>query len=56
VPDEAVTLEYLAGNVRIVGDPEDVARKIGALHAGIGATAAVWPLHVRPTGAITAPV
>jgi len=56
VPDEAVTLEHLPDNVWIVGDPENVARKIGALHVGVGATAAVWPLHVRPTGAITAPV
>jgi alkanesulfonate monooxygenase SsuD/methylene tetrahydromethanopterin reductase-like flavin-dependent oxidoreductase (luciferase family) len=47
--DEAVTLEYLADNVWIVGDPDEVARKLRSLYADVGgfgvllAMAHDWP-------------
>ena len=47
--DEEVTLEYLADNVWIVGDPDECARRISALQAEVGgfgtllAMAHDWP-------------
>jgi len=36
VPDEAVTLEYLYENIWIVGDVEEVTRKLHRLHQDVG--------------------
>lgn len=36
MPDEAVTLEYLCENVWIVGDVDEVTRKLKALYADVG--------------------
>jgi alkanesulfonate monooxygenase SsuD/methylene tetrahydromethanopterin reductase-like flavin-dependent oxidoreductase (luciferase family) len=49
MPDSAVTLEYLADNVWLVGSPETVARQIRELHAAVGGFGALligatdWP-------------
>ena len=49
MPDEAVTPEYLLDNHWIVGDPDEVARKIRALYEAVGgfgsllAIAHDWP-------------
>jgi alkanesulfonate monooxygenase SsuD/methylene tetrahydromethanopterin reductase-like flavin-dependent oxidoreductase (luciferase family) len=44
MPDEAITLEYLADNVWIVGDPDDVARQIRGLYEEVGGFGAVLAL------------
>jgi alkanesulfonate monooxygenase SsuD/methylene tetrahydromethanopterin reductase-like flavin-dependent oxidoreductase (luciferase family) len=49
MPDERVTLEYLADEIWVVGSPETVARKIRALYEDVGgfgvllAIAHDWP-------------
>ena len=47
--DDAITLEYLLDNVWVVGDPDECARRIRALHEAVGgfgyllAIAHDWP-------------
>ena len=36
MPDEAVTVDYIADNVWIVGSAEDVAEKLAKLHGDVG--------------------
>jgi alkanesulfonate monooxygenase SsuD/methylene tetrahydromethanopterin reductase-like flavin-dependent oxidoreductase (luciferase family) len=36
MPDEAVTVEYLLDNMWIVGDPDEVTRKLRALRDDVG--------------------
>ena len=36
MPDSAVTLEYLADNIWLVGDPDEVVRRIKALRGDVG--------------------
>ena len=36
MPDSAVTLEYLADNIWLVGDPDEVVRRIRALREEVG--------------------
>ena len=36
MPDSAVTLEYLADNTWLVGDPDEVVRRIRALREDVG--------------------
>jgi alkanesulfonate monooxygenase SsuD/methylene tetrahydromethanopterin reductase-like flavin-dependent oxidoreductase (luciferase family) len=36
MPDSALTLEYLADNLWLIGDPDEVVRKIRALRDEVG--------------------
>ncbi len=44
MPDDAITLEYLADNIWIVGAPDEVARQLRALYEAVGGFGAVLAL------------